>query len=241
MKRSVELLGGGVLGFVLGTVFLANPIAAAMTSYVRATWSLAGCPPGVFTLASTAQLIGGGPVYNATTSVQVPHSDVVQVFNDVPAGEYAVSASLRRGNGIVVGSAVQTVATEEGVATGTGLRGRDPSQPVTGTAGARRPQTPPSTPAVKAPAPAVTQAAKVRTLGPLDRTLGPAVPRSAAPREWLVAELIRLSDPDGLDSGWHQVQLVDLDGDGLVDEIRIEPPNGTAVVWRLVPQGLAVR
>ena len=124
MKRSVELLGGGVLGFVLGTVFLANPIAAAMTSYVRAAWSLAGCPPGVFTLASTAQLLGGGPVYNATTSVQVPHSDVVQVFNNVPPGEYAVSASLRRGNGIVVGSAVQTVATEEGVATGTGLRGR---------------------------------------------------------------------------------------------------------------------
>jgi hypothetical protein len=64
---------------------------------------------------------------------------------------------------------------------------------------------------------------------------------SVAPREWLVAELVRLSDPDGLESGWHQVQLLDLDGDGLVDEIRIEPPNGTAVVWRLVPQGLSVR
>ena len=59
-----------------------------MTSFVRATWSLAGCPPGVFTLASTAQLQGGGPVYNVTTSVQVPHSDVVQVFNNVPPGQY---------------------------------------------------------------------------------------------------------------------------------------------------------
>lgn len=229
MKRSVELLGGGVLGLVLGTVFLANPIASAMTSYVRATWSLAGCPPGVFTLASTAQLLGGGPVYNATTSVQVPHSDVVQVFNDLPAGQYTVSANLRRGDGIVVGSAVQTVATEEGVATATLLRGRDPSQPVTGIAAARRSQTPPSTPAVTAPAPTVTPVS-VRPVG-----------RTAAPREWLVAELVRLSDPDGLESGWHQVQLVDLDGDGLVDEIRIEPPNGTAVVWRLVPQGLPVR
>ena len=227
MKRSVELLGGGVLGFALGTVFLANPIASAMTSYVRATWSLAGCPPGVFTLASTAQLIGGGPVYTATTTVEVPHSDVVQVFNDVPSGQYAVTANLRRGEGIVVGSAWQTVATEDGVATATLLRGRAPSQPVIGIAAARRSQTPPSTPAAKAPA--VPPAA----IRPVDRT--------AAPREWLIAELVRLSDPDGLESGWHQVQLLDLDGDGLVDEIRIEPPNGTAVVWRLVPQRLPVR
>lgn len=229
MKRSVELLGGGVLGFALGTVFLANPIASAMTSYVRATWSLAGCPPGVFTLAFTAQMIGGGPVRTATTTVQVPHSDVVQVFNDVPPGQYTLSATLRRGEGIVVGSAVQTVATEDGVATATLLRGRDPSQPVTGIAAARRAQAPPSTPAVTAPARPVTPEA----FRPVDWT--------AAPRDWLVAELIRLSDPDGLESGWHQVQVLDLDGDGLVDEIRIEPPNGTAVVWRLVPQSLPVR
>ena len=238
MKRSVELLGGGVLGFALGTVFLANPIASAMTSYVKATWSLAGCPPGVFTLAFTAQMIGGGPVRTATTTVQVPRSDVVQVFNDVPPGQYTLSATLRRGEGIVVGSAVQTVATEDGVATTTLLRGRDPSQPVTGIAAARRTQAPPSTPAVKAPAPAVTPVA----FRPVDRTAGARpVPGAAAPREWLLAELVRLSDPDGLESGWHQVQLLDLDGDGLVDEIRIEPPNGTAVVWRLVPQGLPVR
>jgi len=236
MKRSVELLGGGVLGFVLGTVFLANPIAAAMSTYVRATWSLAGCPAGVYTLAATAQLLGGGPVYNATTSVQVPNSNVVQVFNDVTPGQYTVSASLRRGDGGVVGSAVQTVATEDGVATATLVRGRNPSQPVTGIATARRSQTPPATPAVKAPA--ITQAAS-KPLG--GSASARSVSGTAASREWLVAELVRLSDPDGLESGWHQVQLLDRDGDGLVDEIRIEPPNGTAVVWRLVPQGLPVR
>jgi hypothetical protein len=77
---------------------------------------------------------------------------------------------------------------------------------------------------------------------PVERTAGPrAVSGTAGSREWLLAEIVRLSDSDGLESGWHQVQLVDIDGDGLVDEIRIEPPNGTAVVWRLVPQGLAVR
>jgi len=238
MKRSVELLGGGVLGLVLGTVFLANPIASALSTYIRATWSLAGCAPGLYTLASTAQPLGGGPVYTATTSVQVPHSNVVQVFDSVTPGQYTVSASLRRSNGSVVGSAVQTLATQDGVATATLLRGRDPSQPVTGIAAARRSQTPPSTPSVKAPAPAVTSAPFRR----VDRTAAPRpAPESAMPREWLLAELIRLSDPDGLDSGWHQVQLVDFDGDGLVDEIRIEPPNGTAVIWRLVPQGLPVR
>ena len=236
MKRSVELLGGGVLGFVLGTVFLANPIASAMTAYIRATWSLAGCPPGVYTLVSTAQLLGGGPTFNATTSVQVPRADVIQVFNNVPPGQYTVSARLRRGNGIVVGSAAQMLATADGVATA--LRSRTPSQTVKGRAGSRRSETPPSTPAINAPAPAIPKTA----LKPVEGPAGPrSVPGIAAPREWLLAELIRLSAQEGSESGWHQVQLVDLDGDGLVDEIRIEPPNGTAVVWRLVPQGLSVR
>jgi len=236
MKRSVELLGGGVLGFVLGTVFLANPIASALTTYARATWSLAGCPAGVYTLASTAQQVGGGPVFNATTSVQVPRSDIAQVFNNVPPGQYAVSASLRRGDGGVVGSAVQTVTTDDGVAAPTATRSRAPSQPVKGVAAARRPAGPPSTTAVTAPAIAKAP------VTPPDRTAAPRpVSGTAAPREWLLAELIRLSEPDGLESGWHEVQLLDLDGDGLVDEIRIEPPNGTAVVWRLVPQRLTVR
>jgi hypothetical protein len=35
MKRSVEILGGGVLGLALGTVFLAHPIASAMTTYAQ--------------------------------------------------------------------------------------------------------------------------------------------------------------------------------------------------------------
>ena len=236
MKRSVELLGGGVLGLALGTVFLANPIASAMATYVRATWSLAGCPAGVYTLASTAQLLGGGPAFSATTSVQVPRSDVVQVFNNVPPGQYTVSASLRRANGAVVASAEQTVSTEDGVATATAMRGRTPSQTVKGMAGSRGSQAPPSTPSITAPAIAKT------AFKPVEGSAGArAVAGTAAPREWLVADLIRLSDPDGIESGWHQVQLLDLDGDGLVDEIRIEPPNGPAVVWRLVPQGLSVR
>lgn len=236
MKRSVEILGGGVLGLALGTVFLAHPIASAMTTYARATWSLAGCPSGAYTLAATAQLFDGGPVYTLNTSVQVPHADVVQQFRDVPPGQYTISATLRRSNGEVVGSGSQVVTTtDEGVAL---LRSRAPSQPVIGIAGARWPQRPATTPSVTAPTPAVTPVAP----GPAERIAAPrAVSGAAAPREWLIADLIRLSDPDGLESGWHQVQLLDLDGDGQVDEIRIEPPSGTAVVWRLVPQGRSVR
>ena len=240
MKRSVELLGGGVLGFVLGTVFLANPIAAAM-SHLRPG------PPGAWPDArrastrspSTAQLRGGGPVYNATTSVQVPHSDVVQVFNDVPPGQYTVSASLRRGDGGVVGSGVQTVATEDGVATATLLRGRDSVTASHGNRGRSK--------VSDSACDSGRQSARARGHSRCVEASRPdcrAARRHREPprsREWLVAELIRLSDPDGLESGWHQVQLLDLDGDGLVDEIRIEPPNGTAVVWRLVPQGLPVR
>ena len=239
MKRSVELLGGGVLGLVLGTVFLAHPIASALSTYARATWSLAGCPSGVYTLAATAQSLSGGQVYTLSTPVQVPHADVVQQFANVPPGQYSISASLRRANGDVVGSGSQVVnTTDEGVVI---LRSRAPSQPVRGIAGARWPQRPPATPSVTAPAPAITPVAPVAS-GPADRTAAPrTVSGAAAPREWLIADLIRLSDPDGLESGWHQVQLLDLDGDGVVDEIRIEPPNGPAVVWHLVPQRLSVR
>ena len=220
MKRSVELLGGGVLGLVLGTVFLANPIASAMFSFATATWSLDGCPSGTYTLASTAQSIGGGPVYNLNTTVQVPRADVVQTFS-VPAGQYTVSATLRRSNGSVVGSGVQVILTsDQGIATTSQPRTRTPSQPVTGTAGSRQTPPPPTTPSLTAPA----------------RSATPAVSR-----EWLLAELVRMSDPEGLESGWHQLQLLDLDGDGLADEIQIESPNGNTVVWRLVPQVFFVR
>lgn len=239
MKRSVELLGGGVLGLVLGTALLASPIAAAMATYARASWSLSGCPVGNYTLTATAQLSSGGPEYKATTFVRVPLSEAVQVFNNVPSGLYTVRAVLRRSDGAVMGSGFQMVATEDGVApAATVFRSRTPSQPINGTAGPRTPPPPPSTPTLTAPPPAVITPAS----NPPSRS---AVPRpvsgTAAPREWLLAELIRLSDPDGAGAGWHQVQLVDLDGDGLVDEIKIEPPTGDTVVWRLVPERLPVR
>lgn len=237
MKRSVGFLGGGVLGLVLGTVFLAQPIASAMFSYATVAWSTDGCPSGSYTLASTAQLFGGGPTYNLNTTVQLPRSEVAQTFS-VPAGQYTVSSSLRRSDGSVVGSGVQLVmTTEEGAAT-TAPRTRTGSQPVTGMAGARQTPPPPAAPSLSAPAPAVTPAVSKT----ISRTAAPRQSSGyAIPREWLLADLIRLSDPDGFESGWHQVQLLDLNGDGLVDEVQIETPNGTTIVWRLVPQALSRR
>lgn len=230
MKRSVELLGGGVLGLVLGTVFLAHPVASVIATYARATWSLAGCPPGIYVLTSTAQLVNGGPIYNASTPVHVPQSDVVQVFNDVTPGQYSVTGILRRTNGATVASATQTVATNDGV--GFLARSRAPSQEAKGTAGPRLPPPPPSggitapSPAAAPPAPAIARAGARQV---------PAS-ASAVPRELLLAELIRLSDPSGAGTGWQQIQLVDLDGDGLADEVRIEPPDAPVVVWRLAYQ-----
>jgi len=229
MKRSVELLGGGVLGLVLGTVFLAHPIASVLTTYARATWSLAGCPPGVYVLTSTAQLVSGGPIYNASTPVHVPQSDVVQVFNDVSPGQYSVTGILRRTNGATVASAVQTVATNDGV--GFLARSRAPEQEAKGKAGPRLPQPPPASGITVPSLPAVPSPT-------IWRACARQVPASASagPREWLLAELIQLSDPSGTEHGWHQIQLVDLDGDGLADEVRIEPPDAPVVVWRLVYQ-----
>ena len=206
-----------------------------MFSYANVTWSLDGCPSGTYTLASTAQSLAGGQTYNLNTTVQVPRADVVQTFN-VPAGQYSVTADLRRSDGTLVGAGVQMVLTSDQAGTSLG-KTRNPAQPVTGTAGSRQSPPPPATPSLSAPAPATPAVSKA-----IDRT---AAPRPSAgyaiPREWLLADLIRLSDPDGFESGWHQVQLLDVNGDGLVDEVQIETPTGTTIIWRLVPQAFSRR
>jgi hypothetical protein len=235
MKRSVEILGGGVLGLCLGTVFLATPVASVLTSYVKATWSLAGCPAGNYVLASTAQIIGGGQTFTVSTPVRIPRTAVVQTFNDVPSGTYAITAVLRRtGGNVVVGTATQTASTADGVAAL--ARSRAPEQPAVGKARPRWPQLPVS------PAAAVPPKTSIAPPAPPPAALPRAVPRpvAASPREWVLADLIRLSDPDG-EPGWTRVELVDLDGDALADEIRIESPNGSTTVWRLVRQPLTTR
>ena len=232
MKRSVELLGGGVLGLLLGTVFLATPIASTLSSYARAAWSLAECPPGNYVLASTAQPQGGGQTYHAVTPLRVPTSDVVQVFNDLPTGSYTITGSLkRRDNGRVIATAVQTVSTADLVAAFS--RGREPAQPAKGAAKPRAPQPPPSTPSM---ARTITNAAPAAPVVERPRaTIG-----TAGLREWMLADLIGLSDP-ALEFGWTRVELVDLDGDALADEVRIESPDGSTIVWRLIHQRLSTR
>ena len=236
MKRSVELLGGGVLGLFLGTVFLATPIASALTSYARAAWSLAECAPGNYVLASTAQLQGGGQTYHAVTPLRVPASDVVQVFNDLPTGTYTITGSLRRReNGRVVATAVQTVNTADLVAAFS--RGREAAQPAKGAAKPRAPQPPPATPSmVRTTTNAAPAAAPVVDR---PRAASRAIATTMSPREWLLSDLIGLNNPSG-EFGWTRVELVDLDGDALADEIRIESPNGSTIVWR-IHQRLSVR
>ena len=240
MKRSVEILGGGVLGLALGTVFLANP-NRIRDGHIRQGHVEPGrMSVGDYTLASTAQLLSGGPVYNATRPFEFRSLTSSRCSTTCRPARSTVSASLRRGDGGGGGRAVQTVTTEDGVATtSVALRSRTPSQPVKGTAGPRWPAA--SAPDSLRSARRRPQSRRLRS----NQSIGSAAPRPVI-RNRRTARMAsrrvdRLSDPDGLESGWHQVQLLDLDGDGLVDEIRIEPPNGTAVVWRLVPQRLSVR
>ena len=232
MKRSIEVLGGLLVGFVVGTMCLAEPIAAAVNTYLKATWSLDGCPAGVYVLSSTAQLGNGGPVFTVNTPVRVPQSDVVQTFNDVPPGQYTVSAALRRSNGgAIVASASQTLTTVNLSAL---ARSSAPAESIKGRATPRRPSTPPaSSSASSVFRKAVTVAPAAAAPSPPSAESTPRAVGVAVPREWALLEIARQIQPRASESGWYRMVLTDEDGDGLADEIRIEAPDTPAIVVRI--------
>ena len=243
MKRSVEILGGGVLGLVLGTVFLTPAVISAFAPAIRAIWSVTGCRPGTYMLSSNAQLVGGGPKHTVTTAVRVPQADVVQLFTDLPPGQYMVSAILVAANGSIAGRGTQTLMAEEGAAAI--LRSRLPEQELKGRAGQRTAATSKtsmaSTSANTTVAAPSTSTGSTRIAAPARAAPRGGLVEAAMPRDWQIADLIQMIDPAGAESGWHRIALVDLDEDGLADEIRIESPSGATIVWRLVRQELRER
>ena len=212
MHRAVEMLGGGILGFVVG-FFLCVPLIADVFGPTTVTWDARSCPLGVYTITSTASSQDGLQTFTATSQVELPKESVVQSFGEIPVGQYRVTAVAKDASGRTFESNTQTV-TGEGVS----VPAPAPAPPPTIATAPRRNRGH-QEPAIaeveqpSAPAKAMATAAPVRTLR-------------------MSAEILRLLRSDSLrnmmaSSPWlKSLAFLDRDEDGQVDALRIEWVTG---------------
>ena len=225
MKHAALNLLGVLTGMTLGWIAVAVPLAAVFTP-ARVTWDATGCPAGTYTITSTAQKVGTGQTFFATTTgVQLPRSTFIQEFTNLPAGAYSVSASVQGNNGAAFSAKLQTIQTSDGGTVNTGQRG--PAVTMPPTIGVARPRARPGqTTNVAATHGAGTNAtppAAVPVVIP-----GPAID---GPVRSLL-EIRRLLDQAGaLD--WRRIEVLDTDGDGVIDHAAIEMAAGEIYILML--------
>lgn len=220
----IGLLSGFLAGWLLSPESL-----SALLAPTTVTWSAAMCEAGVYTITSTAEMAGRGGAgrFTVTTrDVQLPQSQIVQQFADLPAGDFRVSATVRRqSDGKVFHSDVQSI---RGQASGLALgRTRPGPQPRLGRA---RPR------GAERSAPASSAVADIRPT-----TTAPASPVRQVPADsashhgkLIVIELEAvLNEASQVPQLWRLVELVDEDGDGEIDVVRLELANGERRDWRL--------
>src|SRR5688572_24859345 len=99
MYRAAEMLGGGILGLIVGS-FLCSSLIAHVFGPTTVTWDAAACPPGVYTITSTATSLDGSRTFATTTQqIELPRDSVVQDFGEIPIGQYQVTAVARDASG----------------------------------------------------------------------------------------------------------------------------------------------
>jgi hypothetical protein len=216
MQRAVEMLGGGILGFIAGS-FLCAPLFAHVFGPTSVTWDTAACPSGIYTITSTATNVDTGRTYTTTTAhLRLPKGSLVQEFSDLPAGQYVVSASARDARGRTFKSGTQNISSQR---LARGQQAVQTSGGVQTSAVARiAPVTPLHVTTSTPPAPADSPI--------LERVL--LLPRG-------MAELV--AGTPGSEAGllamfpeWKSVAFIDSDDDGVVDEVRIEFVSGEVVL-----------
>ena len=222
MKHSALNLLGVLTGMTLGWIAAAVPLAAVFTP-ARVTWDATGCPAGTYTVTSTAQKLGTGETYRATsTGVQLPRSTFIQEFSNLPPGAYSVSASVQGNNGAVFSAKPQTIQSGDGVVVNSGQRG--PAGTIPSATGVVRPRGRPGPPTNFAASqvagtramPAATPAASSPPVITGPTVAGPT--RSAL-------EIRRLLDQAGA-TDWRRIEVIDADGDGVIDSAAIEMATG---------------
>jgi len=217
MQRAVEMLGGGVLGFLAGTLLCA-PLLAHVFGPVTVTWDASSCPPGLYTITSTATSLTDSRSFTTVTQhIRLPTAAIVQEFGDLPVGQYSVTAVARDARGQTFGSDSQTVFGQSG------SRGRQATTSYSIPEPYRAPALRTSTGASYTPAPSV-QAVHVEP-SPVK-----SVERTPAPQYTRLSDSIRdrLRTAEGVQSvlsdfsWWKRVIFVDDDEDGVIDLIQIE-------------------
>lgn len=206
---------------------LVHPLSAFLAP-TTIRWDASMCPAGVYTITAQARTLDKQVSSITTSNVSLPKGEIVQQFQNLPAGTYQVRATATGNNGRTFESEGQTVqgGSEGGVILG---RSRPPSTPVLGFARSRNqpaaPTPPPTgdrrlTPAeVAAPAPSAT-----------------AVPQRAnGVLEGHVRLLLALlaEDSSGPDRQWRRIDVVDDDADGFFDYVAVESASGEVRIYRL--------
>lgn len=231
MQRAVELLGGGILGLVVG-YFLCSPLFAHVFGPTTVTWDARSCPPGVYTITSTATSQDGLRMFTATTQqVQLPRESVVQDFGEIPIGQYLVRAVAQDANGRTFDSSTQEV-TGEGPIEQAAPPQPEPVPAIStvprrnrGRQGAAQPS--------PAPKPRPTgKDSGVRVVPPASS--GHVAPPAAVPQLMRLSQAIidRLRAAGGVEillaqfPWWQSVSFVDRDADGTFDAVQIEWVNG---------------
>lgn len=191
---------------------------AAMFSPTSVTWDATGCPAGVYTVTSSARSISNGTVYlTPAMAVKLPRKEVVQQFENLPAGTYAVSATVKRHDGRVVPSGSQML-TSNGSGTALTMRRRPPSSDVAGRARPRN----------------AAGGDPERRISLGLTTAGAGSGRAPSSRAGAVRFI-----PDDLP---RQIEILDLDADGIMDVVRVELFDGREWHWREIsipPGGIA--
>jgi len=220
MQRAVEMLGGGILGYIVG-FFLCAPLIAHVFGPTTVTWDARSCPTGLYTITSTASSQDGLLTFTATSErVELPRDSVLQSFGEIPVGQYRVTAVARDANGRIFQSNTQTV-TGEGLPTLAPTPTPAPEPPIVAAPRRNRGH---QEPASTSEVPQLSTQAKAASIA------APVAAPVATVR--LSAEMLRLLRSENLksllgSSPWlRRVVFFDRDEDGQVDAVQVEWVSG---------------
>jgi hypothetical protein len=215
MLRAAEMLGGGILGIGVG-FFLCAPVIAHVFAPTTVTWDATACPAGVYTITSTATSQGDSRSFTTTTqNIPLPMTSIEQVYSELPAGQYQVTAVATDANGRRFDSGVQTVVATDPILPPI-LPPNPPTPPIPAipdlptVVASRRNRGHQEPGAAAAPAIAGAMRLSVAVLDQLAAGAGPPEMLAAFPR-------------------WKSIAIVDSDEDGEMDTVRIELVTGE--VW----------
>ena len=235
MKPVITNVIAGLLGMALGWVVVGDSVSA-MFAPTQVTWDATSCPPGVYNITSTAwNLSTGESRVTSSSAVTLPLGSVVQVFPNLPAGTYSVSATALRTDGESFGSATQTLTGLGDPTGGPGMndpgigdRNRPPETPPIGTAVPRKPDgglPPPGNPGAGSSSTTTPATTAAKNNPPLAKLATPAM-QASAPFQITFDSNGNLVSTD---ADWQRVGLTDLDADGRYDVVTIELVTGD--VW----------